>query len=605
MQSEKSKIEKYIKFHNIEACLDVVINEVIEKRPSNPFKVLSTLLETKSLSEILDIKLSYSFCENNNLGLSCMIKTNLGVYASSIGFPYGLQQQVLSGNQTAPNPFNIEVEEDKVNQLLKGQDPRNMKHIERLIVECYVSSDSVANKDKDNLVKAIRLVITMSCFRAAAGHCCEPLFKFISSYYEVDTTIAPNSDIFKIPQPSISVANGVIPNLTSIPFQSLNLIPTPVISDDIANDDDTAVVFDVESSLLYIKRLLIKLQSRLDSDKNITITTSKSGTTTYVLPASTLGGDTGVKKAAPPVAAAKGKNGKGAVPAPTPAVETTIAKSDSAPSIGPIQMSSQFPTWVKILDEILKQEAGANADDIWNGGRHFDIEISIDLKNFSQSLTSPSLKVESDVATFLSELVNSSQRVSLITDPFLLTDLTSAPKCLRQAIEKARKINPDRKVSYCVSMLPQTKLENMDILETATTASGEMSSQLDIDSIEQPSAGEGSRADMSIARSIGEESRSGVNDDMKKVNKAINYIKLNIYEVGCFFQLAQLLLVARKSGRGVTMSTVNELLPETCDTFVSDFAVGLGVDYVEFGGLLLSDYNCKYTRLIAIQKEMK
>jgi enolase len=92
---------------------------------------------------------------------------------------------------------------------------------------------------------------------------------------------------------------------------------------------------------------------------------------------------------------------------------------------------------------------------------------------------------------------------------------------------------------------------------------------------------------------------------IKKYDKTINYIKLNVYDIGCYFQLAQLLLVAKKSGRGVMMSTVNEFFPETTDTFVSDFAVGLGVDYVEFGGLLSSEYNSKYTRLISIQKEMK
>ena len=125
-------------------------------------------------------------------------------------------------------------------------------------------------------------------------------------------------------------------------------------------------------------------------------------------------------------------------------------------------------------------------------------------------------------------------------------------------------------------MTSNTKIENMDIIEPTAVH----------------------------ADDIGATDDNMKMQSLEKLDKAINYVKLNVYEIGCFFQLAQLLLVARKSGRGVTMSTINEMFPETCDTFVSDFAVGVGADIVEFGGLLSSDYNCKYTRLISIQKEM-
>ena len=64
-----------------------------------------------------------------------------------------------------------------------------------------------------------------------------------------------------------------------------------------------------------------------------------------------------------------------------------------------------------------------------------DIEISIDLKNYSQSLITPSPKIEADVMTFLTDLINSSQRISLINDPFLVSDLTAPVSCLNLALE--------------------------------------------------------------------------------------------------------------------------------------------------------------------------
>lgn len=339
MQSEKSKIENYIKLHAIESCLDVVINDVIEKRPANPFKAMAVLLETKSLSEILDIKLSYSICENGNIGVNCTIATNLGSYTSTIGIPYALQQQILSSDSSSI--LNMEAEEDKVNHLLKGQDPRNLKGIEAVILESYTTSDTATSKDKNSIVKLLKLVITMSCFRAAAGHNCEPLYKYIASYYETNSTISPSSDILKIPLPSVSIANGVPPNLTNVPFQSLNLLLKPKVPDNVmGNNDDLNNILNVEASLLYLKRILIKFQAKLDGEKGLSATTSKSGTYTCTVPAANLGGDKLDKKAA----AAKDKKGaKGA-----------DVKADAVTAvIGPIQMSSVFPSWLKVFNFII------------------------------------------------------------------------------------------------------------------------------------------------------------------------------------------------------------------------------------------------------------
>ena len=98
--------------------------------------------------------------------------------------------------------------------------------------------------------------------------------------------------------------------------------------------------------------MLSRFQAKLDVEKTITVLTSKCATTTYTLPVATLGGDVagGKDKKAP--APAKGKGAAGAKAA------ETLVKSDSAPVIGPIQMSSQFPVWVKVrswLDKFLFQ----------------------------------------------------------------------------------------------------------------------------------------------------------------------------------------------------------------------------------------------------------
>jgi len=43
---------------------------------------------------------------------------------------------------------------------------------------------------------------------------------------------------------------------------------------------------------------------------------------------------------------------------------------------------------------------------------------------------------------------------------------------------------------------------------------------------------------------------------------------------------------------------------ETNDTFISDFAVGVGADYVKFGAPARGERVAKYNRLLAIESEL-
>lgn len=84
------------------------------------------------------------------------------------------------------------------------------------------------------------------------------------------------------------------------------------------------------------------------------------------------------------------------------------------------------------MDEIFKQE-GTDTDP--SKPNLTELAVSIDLKNNSQNLTGASLKVDADMTTFLLELFNSSPRVCLLNDPFMVPDMSAPPGCLRQAIE--------------------------------------------------------------------------------------------------------------------------------------------------------------------------
>eukprot|EP01036_Dinobryon_divergens_P035564 gene35564-46123_t len=69
--------------------------------------------------------------------------------------------------------------------------------------------------------------------------------------------------------------------------------------------------------------------------------------------------------------------------------------------------------------------------------------------------------------------------------------------------------------------------------------------------------------------------------------------------VGCAIALCR---EARNMGWAVVVSIDNDR-PASTDTFLADFAVGVGAGQLSAGGLLSGEYVCKYNRLLEISKE--
>ena len=64
----------------------------------------------------------------------------------------------------------------------------------------------------------------------------------------------------------------------------------------------------------------------------------------------------------------------------------------------------------------------------------------------------------------------------------------------------------------------------------------------------------------------------------------------------------ELCKTARELGWAVIIACAEDG-PETCDTFISDFAVGIGAAQFMGGGLHSSETSAKYNRLLEISRE--
>lgn len=159
--SERAHIENYLKLYCLEECLDESLNEIVEKRPANPYMMIANFMETKTLPEILDVRLVSVLVGRGLVGVQANVTTNITTFSAVAQFPYSyaLESDMLR---------EFAVLQDRAQQALKGQDPRNVPQIDELI--------SVIT----GIEAPVGLALSMACCRAGARHKAIPLFKFIS-----------------------------------------------------------------------------------------------------------------------------------------------------------------------------------------------------------------------------------------------------------------------------------------------------------------------------------------------------------------------------------------------------------------------------------------
>lgn len=84
-------------------------------------------------------------------------------------------------------------------------------------------------------------------------------------------------------------------------------------------------------------------------------------------------------------------------------------------------------------------------------------------------------------------------------------------------------------------------------------------------------------------------------------NKSTNFILLKANQIGTISEMLDTIKLARKNNINMIISHRSG---ETEDTFISDFAVGLGIPYMKSGSLSRGERICKYNRLLRIEENL-
>lgn len=84
--------------------------------------------------------------------------------------------------------------------------------------------------------------------------------------------------------------------------------------------------------------------------------------------------------------------------------------------------------------------------------------------------------------------------------------------------------------------------------------------------------------------------------------KACNAILVKPNQIGTISETVEVIKIAQQVGWKVVISHRSG---ETNDTFIADFAVGIGADYTKFGAPARGERIAKYNRLLAIENELR
>ena len=92
-------------------------------------------------------------------------------------------------------------------------------------------------------------------------------------------------------------------------------------------------------------------------------------------------------------------------------------------------------------------------------------------------------------------------------------------------------------------------------------------------------------------------------DRIKKAieEKAINSVLIKINQIGTISQTLEAINLTKKSGFSVVVSHRSG---ETEDSFIADFAVGVGAEMCKFGAPARSERDAKYNQLLRIEEEI-
>lgn len=159
----------------IVVLLDEAINDVVEKRPPNPYVAIARSIEAKTHPEILSIDLVPIIIGNGRCGVCALVYTNIDCFKAYASFP----SEVPEGTDILRD---FTVVKEKLKEEFVDANPCDIARIDEILCSVH------------DLDSPISLAISMACCRAGARHQGLRLFEFLAD-------LSNNRKSMRLPMP--------------------------------------------------------------------------------------------------------------------------------------------------------------------------------------------------------------------------------------------------------------------------------------------------------------------------------------------------------------------------------------------------------------------
>lgn len=497
--SERVEIEEYLKEYCIEECLDEVLNKVIAERPKNPYISISKAIESKTLPEIIEIKLSLVIVGGQRYGVQAKVLTNISSFYGTAAY-----RKDLPVDLDFPKEFTGL--EESIKGILSTLDLVKLNKIDEAIALI------------PNIDQAETLAISIACAKAAARH------KGIATHQFISETIGLRPVDVYIPCPVFSILSRIVSDNKDL-FQVVTLTPTN------KSTSFESVMSKIIKIVAFLnKNELIKKSLLVSSDGSHCLETENINILLQI-------------------------------------VKTALFEST---------LSDDFQIGLNLRASSLKKDPIDENASIFtyslDGNKTAAVPVAPPPKAAKGKAPVPvvdtSTRTGSEVVDFLGTLWQENELVS-IHDPLFSEDVESL-KLLKKKVQdivSEIKASKSDKLKYCISGV-----------------GGDLQCYLQV------------FVDSVVFDTF---------EDMEAFAELpFNAVKL---QLGSYPNVSSAIQVCKKTKKCnlplIVSCCDNNLLSESEESFISDFAVGAGTGQFLGGGLLSTEFYSKYNRLAEINRE--
>ncbi len=140
--------------------IDIVINDIVDKRPANPYMSIAQAMESRTMPEIINIELYPRVVGNGACGVHAKITTNITTFNGYASYEY----EELTDSTSVLKDFTVI--QEKVKEVMKNVDPRDLIFIDKIL-------PTISGMDA-----TISLAISIAACRAGARHKNMSLYRF-------------------------------------------------------------------------------------------------------------------------------------------------------------------------------------------------------------------------------------------------------------------------------------------------------------------------------------------------------------------------------------------------------------------------------------------